>query len=233
MKLAMSEKYHLLWYLQVSDKAAPFLHPLKIMPVDQIRTQARISRFDEKTNPFILNWEGFVGNEHTRPFIEHPTEKLVAIHNVLQPISVLLFPQWTMDRFKEALDQYSRGEWLSSISLCGDIVEFIVNEFWAAYNEKIPREMRKTPSESTIRNLKLLLNLNVIDDEDYCRLSFARDKRDSHVHNYPREKFLTQDYPKVLARDNLEVVAKLSEFFARDNMESKYKIYLEYAATLG
>jgi len=138
----MSERYSVLWYLRISDTSAPFLHPLKMMPVEQIRAQTNISRFNEKTDPFILNWEGLVGNEHTRSFIENPVEKLVAMHDILQQITVLLFPQWIMDRFKEALDQYVRGEWISSISLCGDIVEFVVNEFWTAYHNEIPTEMK-------------------------------------------------------------------------------------------
>jgi hypothetical protein len=111
-------------------------------------------------------------------------------------------------------------------------VEFVVNEFWTAYHNEIPTEM-KIPSESTIRNLKHLRELQVIDEDDFRRLSWVRNKRDDHIHNYPRKKFLTQNYARVLIADNLQAVKKLVEFFAKDNMESKYTQYLDYSASLG
>ena len=134
-----------------------------------------------------------------------------------------------MDRFKEAMDQYVRGEWLSSMSLCGDIVEFIVNEFWITYSDKIPEQMRKTPPKKVIRGLRHLLENKALDQEDYERLHFVRKKRDNHVHNYPRSLFLKGDYSTLLKTENLESLKKLCEFFARNNMEIKYKQYLDYA----
>ena len=34
-------------------------------------------------------------------------------------------PVWVMDRFKEGIDQYVCGQWLSSIALAGIIAEFL------------------------------------------------------------------------------------------------------------
>jgi hypothetical protein len=135
-----------------------------------------------------------------------------------------------MDRFKEALDQFVRGEWLSSISLCGDIVEFIVNEFWSAYSDWIEAERRSTPSDSVMRNLDMLLLNGVIDVRDYERLHLVRGKRDAHVHSYPRNKLLGQNYETILRNDSVESIRILSEFFAAHNVESKYERYLEYAS---
>jgi hypothetical protein len=226
------KRYHQLWYVGLKDKSTlPCLYFLKTTNPERIVEQVgTISRSEWSRNDIAVQWEAFVGNEHTLPFTENPIKKLFAIHEVLQPITELLFPQWIMDRFKEALDQYVRGQWLSSISLCGDIVEFIVNEFWFANLERIPSEKRKTPSESTTRNLKTLADCEIIDENDYCRLLCVRETRDAHVHYCPRDRLLS-DYPERLKSDNFEVLKKLSGFFAIDNVESKYGRYLAFAST--
>jgi hypothetical protein len=225
------KRYHQLWYVEVKDKSIlPCLFFLKTAYPEQIMEQVgQVSRFEWSRNDIAVQWETFVGNDHTLPFTESPIKRFLAIHEVLQPITKLLFPQWIMDRFKEALDQYVRGQWLSSISLCGDIVEFIVNEFWFANLERIPGEKRKTPSESTIRNLKTLAECEVIDEKDCCRLLFVRETRDTHVHYRLRDRLLG-DYPERLKSDNFEVLKRLSEFFAIDNVESKYSRYLDFAS---
>lgn len=225
------KKYHELWYIRLTEETltVAFLYNLKIMPVEQIKEQCQVSRFDWPKDGFGVEWESFVANEHTRPYLDEPTRKLFEIHEVLQPISSLLFPNWIMDRFKEALDQYVRGEWLSSISLCGDIVEFVVNEFWAAYAENIPQEMRQTPPSKVMKALGRLFEYKIIGEEDYGRLKCVRERRDNHVHNYPRNFFLKGDYPTRLREENLVSLKTLSGFFTQSNMESKYKQYLEYA----
>jgi hypothetical protein len=227
--LSTASKLRELWYLQINNKATPFLYNLKVMSIQQMKDQIHISRHEWDSH--LLEWEYFVGTDYSFQIIEEPIRKLEAVREVLQTISKLLFPLWIMDRFKEALDQHVRGEWLSSISLCGDIVEFIANEFWTAYRDKIPREHVKTPSDSTKTNLKRLLEFGVLDECDYNRLFFVRDTRDNHVHEYLRRR-LSGDYADRLKSDNAEVIRRLSEFFAIDNMEKKYSQYLKYAETL-
>ncbi len=224
------KKYRELWYIRITDKTlSPFLYFLKTAPPEQIKEQCpKISQFDWPKDSFGVEWESFVANDHTRPYLENPGLKLFEIREVLQPIAYLLFPNWIMDRFKEALDQHVRGQWLSSVSLCGDIVEFIVNEFWATYVEMIPKNMRKMPKEVT-KALGRLFELKILDDEDYKRLKCVRKNRDNHVHNYPRNFFLKGNYPVQLKAENAESLRLLSEFFTLSNMESKYKGYLDYA----
>jgi hypothetical protein len=223
-------KYRELWYIQlVNEDALPSLYSLKITPAQQIRKEVgKISRFEWSGNDIAIEWESLVDNEHTHAFTEDPVQKLLAIREVLQPIDILCFPQWIMDRFKEALDQHVRGQWLSSISLCGDIVEFIVNEFWFAYSEKLPGDVRKTPSESTEKNLKALAQYGIIDAKDHRRLLEVRQTRDGHVHYHLRNRLLS-DYSQRLKVDNIEVLRKLSQFFAVENMQSKYGHYLDFA----
>jgi len=117
-----------------------------------------------------------VANDHTRPYLDEPILKIMEIREVLQPISSLLFPNWIMDRFKEALDQNVRGQWLSSISLCGDIVEFIVNEFWSSYRDRIPRNSNR-PKRVT----KALNQLFQQPQYMMGRLRWVRSIRGNHV----------------------------------------------------
>ncbi len=223
-------KYRELWYIQlVNEEAFPSLYFLKIRSAQQIRNEVgKISRFEWSASDFAVEWQSLVDNEHTRAFTEDPLQKLLAVREVLQPIGILCFPQWIMDRFKEALDQHVRGQWLSSISLCGDIVEFIVNEFWFAYSQKMPSDVRKTPSESTEKNLQALAQNGIIDANDHQRLLEVRKTRDTHVHYHLRNRLLS-DYSRRLKADNVEVLRKLSEFFAVENMQSKYVHYLDFA----
>ncbi|MGA3405311.1 MAG: hypothetical protein ABSD49_06250 [Candidatus Bathyarchaeia archaeon] len=227
----MTEKeYHDLWYIQLKEPTLLiWLEFLKTASIQQIEDQVRkIERHEWSTNHFAIEWESFIANEHMQRFIEDPTKKLLEIREILQPIRKLLFPKWIMDRYKEALDQYVRGEWMSSILLCGDIVEFIVYEFWTAYAEDIPRDMRKTPSDGTQKNLKTLLDYKIIDNVDHARLLHIRQTRDRHAHYRLRERMLIE-YSRHLKSDSAEVLRKLAEFFTIENMESKYSKYLEYA----
>jgi hypothetical protein len=176
-----------------------------------------------------MEWESFVANDHTMLYLAQPIEKILAIREVLQPISILLFPNWIMDRFKEALDQHVRGEWLSSISLCGDIVEFIVNEFWSAYYpDPIPDDRPKAPRKVR-KALDRLSEYEVLRDGDYQLLKEVRQRRDDHVHNYPRNLFLEGDYSLKLRSDSRKSLTELSQFFSRKNIEAKYERYLKYA----
>ena len=98
-------KYHDLWYLQLNENSVLYLlYFLKTAPIQQINEQiGEIARSDWSTNHIAIQWESFVTNEHTHQYIEEPTRKVWAIRDVLQPITKLVFPQWIMDRYKEAL----------------------------------------------------------------------------------------------------------------------------------
>ncbi len=228
--------YHEVWFIQIVEQTLfgpspyQFLYHLKMHPVEQIREQGPpVTRFDWSSNSYGMEWESFVANDHTRLYLDQPIEKIMAIREVLQTIRILLFPNWIMDRFKEAMDQYVRGEWLSSISLCGDIVEFIVNEFWGAYYpDPIPSDQPKAPRR--VRHaLNKLSEFDVLKEEDHKLLAEVRQRRDDHVHNYPRNMFLVGDYPLKLKSDSLQSLTQLSQFFSRSNIESKYGRFLEYA----
>lgn len=207
----LAEKYYEPWFTRITEnKTTAFLYFLKTASVEQIKEQApKVSRFDWPSNDFGVEWESFVANDHTGPYLDEPIRKILEIHEVLQPITFLLFPNWIMDRFKEALDQHVRGEWLSSISLCGDIVEFIVNEFWAAHPNLIPKDQPKPPRK-VMKALSRLLDFTVLRDDDYELLKYVRQRRDDHVHNYPRNFFLECDYPAKLRADSLESLKGLT-----------------------
>jgi hypothetical protein len=203
------------------------LYKLKTWTHDDVATYSSASHIDVKSDPFAVNWDALVSNENTELFSVNLREKLSAIRTALQPIHVLIFPQWIMDRFKEALDQFTRGQWLSSISLCGDIVEFIVDDFWLAYAREL-QEKKFSRSKRVMPNLRKLLDAGLLKKDDYCRLFDVRKRRDDHVHNYLRLKF-EGDYSDFLESNDVEVLRKLSEFFSKDNMEAKYVHYLDFA----
>jgi hypothetical protein len=217
------------WYLEITDAGTPYLYKLKSMTSREIASHTSTSKIIPQSDPFLKDWEGFVSNENTLPSLEKLIEKITAIYATIQPICRLLFPMWVMDRFKEALDQYTRGEWLSSISLCGDIVEFIVSEFWdvPAYIQEIPSGMRKK-SNKVRRSLQTLKEYHVIEEEDFGRLDCVRTMRDDHVHEFSHKR-LRHDYVERLESDNIKALRTLAEFFSDTNIRTKYNEYLQFA----
>jgi len=100
------------WFIQIVERTLfgpspyQFLFHLKTHPVEQIREQGPpVTRFDWPSNSYGMEWESFVANDNTRTYLDQPIEKIMAIREVLQAISILVFPNWIMDRFREALDQ--------------------------------------------------------------------------------------------------------------------------------
>jgi hypothetical protein len=131
-----------------------------------------------------------------------------------------------MDRFKEALDQYVRGEWLSSIVLCGAIVEFVTEDFFKAYSEKIPKG-HLPKRRGVIKNLEKLKQFEILNDEDYYRLHDVRDLRDKHIHLL----LLGRDV-ELLRSDSARALKNLCEFFDEANMRRNYQSYFLYADKL-
>jgi hypothetical protein len=210
-------KYHRFWFLSLSKN----LVQLKNLTREEIDALG-----EEQQNQLFLNWYTLVWNENRdrqKPILN----RVLAFQNVARSITgILLFPQWIMDRFKEALDQYARGEWLSSIALCGAIVEFVVADFFEVdeYKQRIPvRDRTKTNNAKT--NLLILKAYNILHEADYQRLDDVRKIRNSYIHP---EKLRDTESQR---GDNLVVLTKLCEFFDETNMK-KYQEYFFYAGQL-
>lgn len=131
-----------------------------------------------------------------------------------------------MDRFKEALDQYVRGEWLSSIALCGTIAESVVGDFFEVDDYKRRISARDSNRSNNAKaNLLVLKAYGILHEEDYQRLDDVRKIRNSYIHP---EKLRD---PELQQADNLIVLSKLCEFFGEGNMK-RYQEYFFYAGQL-
>ncbi len=210
-------KYHRFWFLSLS----PNLIQLKVLTGGEIGALG-----EEQQNLLLLSWDKLVWNENKDK--QKPNlDRLLAIQNVTRNITgILLFPRWTMDRFKEALDQYVRGEWISSIALCGAIVEFIVADFFEVdeYKQRIPVRDRKR-SNNIKSDLLVLKAYQILHDEGYQRLDDVRKIRNTYIH--PKKLRDT----KSQREDNLAALTKLCEFFDETNMK-QYEEYFFYAGQL-
>lgn len=214
----LAVKYHRLWCLGLS----PNLALLKSLSRDQISSLG-----EEQQKLLLLSWDNLVWNENKdkqKPILD----RLLAFQDVTRNITaLLLFPQWIMDRFKEALDQYTRGEWLSSIALCGAIVEFVVGDFLEVdhYKQRIPVRDR-TRTNNAKANLLVLKAYNILHEEDYQRLDDVRKIRNSYIHP---EKLRDT---KLQREDNLAALTRLCEFFDETNMKQHYEEYFLYAGQI-
>lgn len=200
----MLAKYHAPWLIHFQSK-------VRTLTTEQIKGLPEVSK-----DKYLAEWERLVWNENT----QGKDQKLLSICELPEKIE-LLVPHWIMDRLKEVLNQYARGEWLSSITLCGTIVEFFVTDLFAAYKERIPKG--EHPSDSVRKNLVKLRKFKIIDEEAYDRLYETRVLRDKHTHL----KRLGQD-ARSIKEDNLRVLKDLLRFFSRENVLPKYERYLAY-----
>jgi hypothetical protein len=217
------KKYHEPWNFRIDLEYNPLLTELKTMSDDQIK-----SLTETDARKYVGEWERVIGNENTW---KTPNQLLLDVRNLSEDLtkkaSWLIFPKWIMDRFKEAMDQYARGEWVSSIALCGAIVEFIVGDFFEVDEYKQGISVRDQNRSNNLKaNLLVLKAYNILRDEDYQRLDDVRKKRNSYIHPQKVRDAKSQ------RGDNLFVLSRLCEFFAVDNIFSKYQKYLDYATTL-
>ncbi len=98
-------------------------------------TPSQIKKLPEThQKEFLAKWDKAVWNKNR----QEKYQKLLNIRDLPKKVELDL-PEWIMDRLKEGLDQYVRGEWLSSISLCGVIVEFLAQSLELVYSNKIPQ----------------------------------------------------------------------------------------------
>jgi hypothetical protein len=212
-----------LWHLNIGQE----LINLKAMPSDRVKNLSQ-----QENEKYLAHWNTLVGNENTNRAAE-PTENIQSIQTILQKLpNVSFFPHWVMDRFKEALNQFVRGEWVSSIILSGAIVEFIVTQFMDAYKSVLPA--RDSSAHQVKMCLLVLKGYGILADDDYQRLDDIRRIRNDYAHNSKREKGKLL-HARRQKQDDLLVLAKLSEFFGLENMQSKserYFDYMSYAAQL-
>ena len=173
----------------------------------------------------LEDWNKFVLNENFQD-----REKQQRNIHALPDKKELLLPHWIMDRLKEAMDQYAKGQWLSSITLCGAIVEFLARSIPEAYEDKINK---KLPKNLFVR-LQLLKCYGILDEKDYKRLDEVRKSRNKIIH--PELKKISKvsrgpeliKYQELLKSKNLKVLENLLDFFDKKNIFSKYSDYLKY-----
>jgi len=139
----------------------------------------------------------------------------------------LLFPPWIMDRLKEAMDEYVRGHWWSSIALCGMIVEFVARSMAEAFREKISNKfsLMKVPG-GVVENLLMLKDCGILDEEDFGKLDQVREYHDKYLHLRKIEK--EEKEQEELKLDSFKALKRLLDFFDVNNMGRKYLGYLEY-----
>lgn len=115
---------------------------------------------------------------------------------------------------------------MSSIALCGAIVELVTEDFFRAYAEKIPKGQLPKKREVT-KNLSKLRRFGILTNVDYRRVSQVRKIRDDHVHL----KMLGRGV-ELLRSDNAKALRNLCEFFDESNMKENYEEYFFYAGQL-
>lgn len=173
----------------------------------------------------LEDWNKFVWNENFQD-----EEKQQRNIHALPDKKELLFPHWIMDRLKEAMDQYAKGQWLSSITLCGAIVEFLARSIPEAYEDKINKKHPK----NLFARLQRLKRYGILDEKDYKRLDEVRIIRNDVIH--PELKKISKvsrgpeliKYQELLKSKNLKVLENLLDFFDKKNILSKYSDYLKY-----
>ena len=201
----IKKKYRQLWVIN-------FYSSLEKLSSDQIENLS-----EEEKKEYYNEWKTLVQNENT----EQRDQRLLNIRNFPKK-KFLLLPHWIMDRLKEAADQYVKGQWLSSILLCGAIVEFLRDDFFHAYRQKIPKGEHSS-KRGVKRDLEKLLNWRILEKGDYDRLHKTRELRDKHTHMHR----LGAD-AKSLKSDNFTALNNLFEFFTYENISQKYMPYLRY-----
>lgn len=218
MSRPQEKEWKLVWAKFRVPWSFDFYHSLKGLTPEQIEGIASSSNI-------LKNWTKGTGNENT-----WKTEAQMLLDIASLPESThLFFPHWIMDRFKEALGQYVRGEYWSSIALCGAIVEFITKEFLRTYDARKPSgENQSKGVKPNLLKLRDVWTPAVLNERDYCLLYDVRDTRDKHEH---LRRLRKEDYA-CLKSDNLRVLLHLCEFFDKKSIEDRYGEYLAYAASV-
>ena len=168
----------------------------------------------------LEDWKKFVWNEN----FQSEDKQRQNIRKLFPKEKTLCFPLWIMGRLKEAMDQYVKGQWSSSIALCGMIVEFLINSMLKAYKKQANREFpnRELPN-NLAGGLLLLYCIKILDKEDFEKLDEVRKLRNNYIHL----KKLSKNEQEKQKEDNLKALENLIYYFDIQNI-SEYSDYLRY-----
>lgn len=162
-----------------------------------------LSEPDQET--IITKWTEAVYTQNT----QSRDEKLRNIRD-LRRIHLAMVPVWVMDRFKEVIDHYVSGQWLSSIALAGVIAEFLSFHLLEEYVRSngirgLIRHSRRLGYQQN--RLKVLKELGVLTEEEFRELDLIRTKRNEYMH---LNKIATGG--RKIKPDSLDVVSNLTSF---------------------
>lgn len=101
----------------------------------------------------------------------------------LKPIKILV-PRWAMDRFKEALDQYVHGMWVSSLILSTIIAEYYV--WWLIEHHVVNNGLSDIVDPDVLKKhkerIELVKKLGLISDQKKNNLMRINDSRKNYIH---------------------------------------------------
>ena len=101
----------------------------------------------------------------------------------LKPIKILV-PRWAMDRFKEALDQYVHGMWVSSLILSTIIAEYYV--WWLIEHHVVNKGLSDIVDPDVLKRqqvrIALVKKLGLISDQKKNNLMRINDSRNKYIH---------------------------------------------------
>jgi hypothetical protein len=189
----------------------------KLQGIKKLSSDKIMQLPDKRKKIFLEKWENeVVWNENK----QNNDQKLLNICNLPDEVE-FAGVHWIMDRLKEAMGQYVRGEWFSSIIICGAIVEMVIDDLWKIYSFFQKISSGENRSDSVKRDLKKLNKWNLIDEDDFARLYTTRHLRDQHIHL----RRLRQDVNS-LKCDCLTAINNIVEFVQHNNMKKKYFQYI-------
>lgn len=134
---------------------------------------------DEEKRKYLKYWDAAVWTKN----VQDQDKRLKNIKDI-KNIKITV-PEWVMDRLKEAADHYVNGFWLSTITVCGIISEFMSYYFLERYikDRGIDNiiEHSKRLSDQNGR-LLLLKSLKVIKEKSWKDLDTIRRTRNKYIH---------------------------------------------------
>jgi len=160
---------------------------------------------EEDKHALIDNWADAVYTQN----VQSRDDKLRNIRD-LRRIHLGGVPVWIMDRFKEMIDHYVCGQWLSSIAIGGIIAEYLSFHLVEEYvkSNGIRRLIRHSRSLGNQKlRLKALRKLDILTEDELKKLDFIRETRNEYVH---LNTIRTTE--KKIKIDSLKVVGNLTEF---------------------
>ena len=166
----------------------------------------------------ILNdWKKEVGTHNVPKTDEDILENI----RTLKPIKILV-PRWAMDRFKEVLDQYVHGMWVSSLILSTIIAEYYV--WWLIEHHVVNKGLSDIVDPDVLKKhkerIELVKKLGLISDQKKNNLMRINDSRNNYIH------LKTIDDTKLAKNDAKIVINNLTNVL---NVEKETKTFLKGA----